>query len=193
MVQVITAAAVSIASFALAVASAPTVATLAPAPATPRTEATATPAPTPERLTGGAASIDELIALFLDALSRRDRDALERLRVTEAEWRSIIVPGSVEPGKPPQVLSEEGLQYFWGEMNQKSAAHREALLQRFGGQSLTPARHSFEKGVHTFAGYEAHQRLIVVLRDDHGGETELRTGSIVARDGRFKFATFIRD
>jgi hypothetical protein len=192
--EVFAADALPLASTALADAAEVAVATPAPKAGDPTSARTAAAArPTPDRLTGGASSLDELVTLFLDAVSRRDRDALEALRVTEAEYRSIIVPGSVAPGAPPQVLSEEGLEYFWGEMNQKSAAHREAILEGFGGQTFTPVRHSFEKGIRDFAGYKAYGRLRVILRDDQGAEVELRTGSIVERDGRFKFATFIRD
>lgn len=176
------------------------IATPAPAGTTSTTSTTPTnavtgaaPLSTPDRLTGGAASLEEALALFLEAVKRNDRDALEGLRVTEAEWRSLIVPGSVAPGQAPQVLSEEGLDYFWGEMNQKSAAHRDAILERFGGKPFTPVRHSFEKGIREFAGYKAYGRLSVILRDEKGVEVELRTGSIVERDGRFKFATYIRD
>jgi hypothetical protein len=177
-----------------AIAAEATAATPAPQAAGAASAETGTATqPTPDRLTGGASSLDELVARFLEALGRRDRDALEGLRVTEAEYRSIIVPGSVAPGAPPQVLSEAGLEYFWGEMSQKSAAHREAILEHFGGRPFTPVRHSFEKGIREFAGYKAYGRLRVVLRDPQGAESELRTGSIVERDGRFKFATFIRD
>jgi hypothetical protein len=151
------------------------------------------PEPTRARLTGGASSIDELIDRFVAALASGDRDRVEGLRVTETEYRSILIPGSVKPGEPPQVLSEDGLEYFWAEMSQKSAAYREAILARFGKRALTPVRHSFEKGEREFAGYKAYQRLVLVLRDDQGAEHELRTGSIVERDGVFKFASFIRD
>jgi hypothetical protein len=149
--------------------------------------------PTPSHLSGGASSVDELVERFLAALHARDRADLDALRVSEAEYRSIIVPGSVEPGKPPQVLAEDALQYFWTEMSQKSAAHRDAILQRFGGRPLGRVRYGFEKGEHRFAGYNAYRKLVVVLRDEHGAEVEVRTGSIVERDGRFKFASFIRD
>jgi hypothetical protein len=191
---VIAAAGLLLATTTRAIAAEAAVATPAPKAANPASAKTAAATQaTPDRLTGGASSLDELVARFLDAVARRDRDALEGLRVTEAEYRAIIVPGSVAPGAPPQVLSEEGLEYFWGEMNQKSGAHRDAILERFGGRPFTPVRHSFEKGIRDFAGYKAYGRLRVVLRDQQGAEWELRTGSIVERDGRFKFATFIRD
>src|SRR5262245_40495733 len=152
-----------------------------------------TPGITSPRLMGGASSVDGLIDGFVAALASGNRDRVEALRVTEAEYRAVLIPGSVEPGDPPQVLSEDGLRYFWAEMSQKSAAHREAILARFGKHALTPVRHSFEKGERQFAGYKAYQRLVLVLRDDQGAEHELRTGSIVERDGVFKFASFIRD
>lgn len=151
------------------------------------------PEAAPRGLTGGAASLDELVDAFLAELRARDREGLEALRVNEEEYRSILVPGSVDPGKPPQKMSEDGLRYFWTEMSQKSAAHREAILKAFGGRSLARVRYGFEKGVRDFAGYRAYEKLVLVLRDEKGAEVEIHTGSIVERDGRFKFASFIRD
>lgn len=146
-----------------------------------------------DRLTGGAVSVDELIDRFVAALAAGDTAAVEALRITEAEYRGVLIPGSVAPGEPPQVVSEQGLEYFWTEMSQKSAAHRAAILARFGGRPLTRVRYSFDKGEREFAGYKAYQRLRLVLRDEQGQEVELGTGSIVERDGVFKFASFIRD
>jgi hypothetical protein len=165
---------------------------IAAAPHSPPAGAAGAEAERP-RLTGGAGSIDELLDRFVAALASGEGERLEELRVTESEYRSILIPGSVDPGAPPQVLSEEGLEYFWAEMSQKSAAHREAILARFGRRALTPLRHSFEKGEREFAGYKAYEKLVLVFRDEKGAEVELRTGSIVERDGRFKFASFIRD
>jgi hypothetical protein len=159
-----------------------------PSPSEPPTERA-----TPAGLTGGAASLEELLDRFITQLRARSREGLEALRVSEDEYRSILVPGSVDPGQPPQVMNEDGLAYFWTEMSQKSAAHRDAILRRFGGRPLARVRYGFEKGVREFAGYRAYEKLVVVLRDEQGGEIEIHTGSIVERDGRFKFASFIRD
>ena len=148
----------------------------------------------PQRgLSGGAASIDALVSEFVAALNRRDRDALERLRVTEREYREWIVPGSVEPGQPPQILSEEASVYFWEVLNGKSTYFREALLGEYGGRDLEIEDFRFRKGTRRFANHLAHGRLALELEAEDGQKLALLTGSIAEVDGQFKFISFIRD
>ena len=147
----------------------------------------------PSALIGGAASIDGLLVEFLDALARSDARALDALRVNEAEYRGLIVPGSVEAGRPPQVLSEEASEYFWETLHTKSSYGRQSLLSGFGGRRLEIVSVTFEKGVKQWANHRAHRRLRLVVRDESGEERELATGSIAELDGRFKFISFIRD
>lgn len=145
------------------------------------------------RVAGGAASMDELLARFLAALRAKDRGALEELRFTEDEYRHVILPGHVQKGEPPQRVGEKASEYFYAEANTKSFYHRESLLHRFGGRSYTVKSYRFLKGVEELAGYTAYWRLALTLVDEEGNEVELHTGSIGEVDGRFKFASYIRD
>jgi hypothetical protein len=145
------------------------------------------------RVSGGAASIDELLARFLEAIRAKDRGALEEIRFTEDEYRHVILPGHVKKGEPPQRVGEKASQYFYAEANTKSFYHRESLLHRFGGKAYTVKSYRFLKGVEELAGYTAYWRLALTLADETGNEVELRTGSIGEVDGRFKFASYIRD
>jgi len=146
-----------------------------------------------EHVTGGAASLDELILRFLEALRTRDTDALEALRLTRDEYVHLVMPGHVPPGEPPQRLSPEAAEYFFQVMDAKSRQFRSALVQRFGGRPLELREIGFEKGVARYAGHRAHRRAALRLREADGSVIELRTGSVVERDGRFKFASYIRD
>lgn len=145
------------------------------------------------RLQGGASSVDELIQEFLQALRDDDPKALHALRVTETEYRELIVPGNVAEGDPPQVLSAEASEYFWQLMDQKSAYHEKSLLGRHGGRSYTVNGYSFEKGHKTYAGHQAWRRLALDVVAEDGTQNDIRTGSIIERDGRYKFVSFIRD
>ncbi|MBM4245217.1 MAG: hypothetical protein FJ148_15615 [Deltaproteobacteria bacterium] len=146
-----------------------------------------------ERVTGGAGSLEELIARFLDALRVQDTDALESLRLTRDEYVHLVIPGHVPPGEPPQRIGPEAAEYFFAVMDAKSRHFRNALVERFGGRSLELHEIGFEKGVARYAGHRAHRRAALWLREADGSLTELRTGSVVERDGRFKFASYTRD
>ena len=150
-------------------------------------------APAPLAFQGGASSVDDLLDDFLRALSREDPTGLAALRVTEREYRELVVPGNVPPGDDPQILSGEASEYFWQVMNQKSAHYQELLLARFGGEDFTIKDVSFEKGHKVYAGHQAWRRLSLLVTDDEGQDRLIRTGSIIERDGRFKFVSFIRD
>lgn len=152
----------------------------------------AAPAPV-ERVTGGASSLDELVERFLAALRAGDADALEALRLTRDEYVHLVMPGHVPPGQPPQALSPEAAEYFYDVMDTKSRHFRTALLTRFGGRPLELHEITFEKGVAQYAGHRSHKRTALWLREADGSLVELRTGSVVERDGRFKFASYIRD
>ena len=148
----------------------------------------------PRRVEGGAASLDELTARFLEAVRAKDRGALEELRFTEAEYRRVILPYyGVAKGQPPQRISEKASKYFYETMNTKSYYHRENILNRFGGKPFTLKGHRFGKQSEEFAEYTAYPRIIFTLVDESGEEIELQTGSIAEVDGHFKFASYIRD
>ncbi len=144
-------------------------------------------------LQGGASSIGELLNQMVSALNTKDRGALENLRVTEEEYRGIIIPGHAEPGHAPQRIGEEAAEYFWGVLDTRSRFNAAGLLGNAGGQGLEVVDWSFTKGVKTYAGYTAHRRLELRVKSLAGSSEEIATGSIAEVDGRFKFISFIRD
>lgn len=145
------------------------------------------------RLRGGASSMEALVADLLAALEGGDRDALAALRVTREEYLDIVLPGHVKPGEPAQALNPEAAGYFWGVLDTKSFYFEKALLERFTGRHLEVVEVGFEKGVADYAGHRAHKRIALKLRDADGRTVDLRAGSVIERDGRFKFESFIRD
>ncbi len=144
-------------------------------------------------LEGGARSQRALIAEFLQALRSRDGHALRRLRVTEAEYRNIIIPGNVPPGQPPRVMAAAWTDYAWANLNDRSTVHEQRLLADYGGKTLMLEDAGFENGEQEYAGYTAHRQLRLKVRDASGTAREVRTGSIAEVAGKFKFISFIRD
>jgi hypothetical protein len=140
------------------------------------------------KLSDGAPSIDALLRRVLDALVAKDVQALHRLRVTEREYRSFVLPGAVEKGQPPQNLDEQSSQFAWDMLNTKSLYAGQAIITNFGGRHYTLEGRSIRQG-------PASVRLVpppttppvLTLQDDAGGMRELTLGSIADVDGQFKF------
>src|ERR1043165_1941963 len=91
----------------------------------------------PTELTGGATSIDSLIARFARAVSAKDSAALDRLQITKAEFAWLIYP--VSPfTKPPY---RETPQMLWYMLRTSGDAGMNRLLARRGGQPLAITSH----------------------------------------------------
>ena len=142
---------------------------------------------------GGAPSADALIDRFLQALQDKDRDALRGLRLSEAEYREIVLPGHVPVGQPLRAYTEDTSKYAWATLNTKSFYWEIALLHRFGGRAYEIRSKRYEEGVDEFATYTAYRQLRLMLQEDDTPEVELRTGSIAEIGGQFKFVSYIRD
>jgi glycogen debranching enzyme len=149
---------------------------------------------TPDRLTNAEASEEQLIDRFLSALRRTDPDALRSLRVTEAEYREILMPGGVPEGRPLKRQSTTLADLAWGLVDTKSRYYEQSLLAEFGGRTLRRKAISYEDGEQRFANHTVRKQLRLKLEDaDAGREIVLGTGSIVEVGGRYKFASFVRD
>ena len=179
--------------------AAPPIASAAPAPTTTPAAATSTPAPVatvwsgekpPFGFSGGAESQDALIDQFLAALTAGDTDVLNRLRVTKEEYGSIIVPGMVEKGKPPRTTFEKVNSVFFGMMDSRSRYAAQALIERFKGKKIVRHEVSFSEPPQVWAWYSAQGELRLVLIDDQGERSEMKSGWIAEVDGRYKFIGF---
>jgi len=143
------------------------------------------------RLSNAAPSIDTLVDQFLDALAAKDFNALEQLRVTETEYRTFILPGSVPPGEWPKEYPPTPSVYYWDIMNTKSMYSLRSLLGSYGGQHYRRKAVSFGKGTQDYAWYKAYKKVHVAVEDDQGQESEIDTGSIAEVDGQYKFISFL--
>lgn len=143
------------------------------------------------KLVDAAPSVDALIGRLLDALAANDADALHRLRVTEDEYRTFILPGSVKPGEPPQVFDEASSQHLWGMLNSHSLYVAKGIIAKYGGHRYRLKGTEFAKGQQKYAWYEAYKVVNLTLEDEKGIAGELELGSIANVDGQFKFISLL--
>ena len=158
---------------------------------------TPSPAPTvwsgekpPVGLTGGADSLDALLDQFLASITAGDLDALNRLRVTPAEYGSIIVPGMVAKGQQPRTTFEKVNAVFFGMLDSRSRYSAQALIEHFKGKKIVRREVTFTKPIQEWAWYTARGELRLTLFDDQGERYEMKSGWIAEVDGRFKFIGF---
>lgn len=143
-------------------------------------------------LQGGARSVDQLVARFLQALRKEDSDGLRALRVTEKEYQDVILPGSAKPGEPPLHYAPEFAEFLWDSLNARNYHGERTLVGGYGGKPLTLRETSLNRE-HEFAGYRSYGRVDLKLTDDQGNEVLLEMGSIAKVGDRFKFVSFVRN
>jgi hypothetical protein len=144
-------------------------------------------------LTDGTPSIHALVARLLQALAARDAAAVERLRINRSEYLNIIVPGNVEPGRPPQRIPADTAQFYWEMLDTKSRYSQQDLLNRFGGRTLALKNIRYLNGIKPYAWFVAYGRARLTIEDESGREDEIATGSIAEVRGQFKFVSYTRD
>ena len=149
--------------------------------------------PTSFELSDGAPSVDALVDRLLHAIATNDAGALTRLRVTESEYRTFIMPGSVQQGEPPQMFPERESKFFWGLLDTKSTYAGKSLLRSYGGHGYTVKTIEYPKGTTAFAWYTAYRDPELTLERDDGEIGQLRIGSIAEVGGRYKFIAFNSD
>jgi len=147
----------------------------------------------PFELAGGAPSIDALMDAFLEAVEKRDKEALNALRLTKDEYQGIIVPGRVPPGSPPRQVSPVVDKYFWETMDFKSGHYLDLLVERHGGKKLERREIRFTKTAdepQRYDWYRAWGETRQATVDSDGAEVLVSTGWIAEVGGIYKFISF---
>ncbi len=145
------------------------------------------------RLIHAEPSIDSLVQKFCRALTTKDKALLRRLRVTEDEYRNLILPGSVESDQPPGQYNEQASQYFWGVLNGKSIYSEASLLADFGGHDLKVKSIAYRQGIKKYRDYTAYQQITLELDEEDGHSGRMRIGSIAEVDGQYKFISYVHN
>jgi hypothetical protein len=140
--------------------------------------------PAPTALTGGEESRDALVRRFARALEQRDTADLRRMHLTRAEFAYLYYP-TTPVSQPPYDLSP-GLYWFQLEGNSNRGITR-TLAER-GGRPLGYA--GVECAPPVAEGENRIHARCVVRRVGSPAGSEVLFGSILERDGRFKFISY---
>lgn len=138
-----------------------------------------------------AHSSDEaLAAAVLDALARRDADALVRLALTQEEFEAIVWP------RQPASKAEVGMpaSYVWRDTTIKSRAHLARTLETWGGRRLQLIRVEFGGATTDHVDYVVSRATRLVVRDEAGAERTVRIfGSLIRQGSSSKVYSYIID
>jgi len=145
---------------------------------------------TPTALLGGEPSAERLAREFLRALSTNDTASIRRLVVNRAEFAWLYYPHT-RFTKPPY---EMGPDLLWLQMNEASEKGIVRSLRRYGGSALRFEALACPDSVTT----EGPNHITVGCRlrfaaGDSAARTLQLFGSLMERDGRWKFVSYAND
>ena len=135
-------------------------------------------------------SAEALASAVLDGLARRDRTALERLALSEDEFRALVWP-ELPAARPERNLPWD---YVWQDLQQKSRASLRRTLAVHGGRQyeLVSVRHLGETSA--YGAYQIRRDAEVTVRDAEGRTQQLRLfGSTLHQGGRVKLFSYVVD
>lgn len=157
--------------------------TFVPLPEALRQFREATPGVAPERIAGGAASLDELLGRLVDAYAAGDTAGLRALSVDRAEYAWLYYPDSPYP-RPGYELSAE---FVWYLMETHGAKGAERASQRLGGKRWTVLGADCGESPSVEGANRVWGPCSLRLREGSGPESTLELAkAVLERDGRFK-------
>jgi hypothetical protein len=136
-------------------------------------------------------SPESLAKAFLDALYRKDVEALKSFALSEDEFRLHVWPEL----PVSQIKKPLPFEYGWADLHQKSINSLKRTYVRYGGRKLAFIRLEFEDETTPYETYLVHRDARVVVKDDETGR-EIRLdlfGSIMEKEGRFKLFSYVTD
>jgi hypothetical protein len=136
------------------------------------------------RFAGSYASPEALTEAFLRDLEARDRPGLERLALSEAEYRLEFLPEMFIYGKHPTG-------FLWEQMDSRNQLGVGSVLGRLGGRSFELERIVFEDGSTAFQTFVVHRKPTVYVRDRQTGETRelVLFGSVLEHEEGYKLVS----
>jgi hypothetical protein len=140
-------------------------------------------------LAGGATNRDTLIVRFMRAVERGDTASIRAMVLTRAEFAHLYYPTSPYTRRPTKQVA--GLAWFL--ILQESQKGISRVFNRYGGRASTYVSHACEPEPRTDAGFRYWDRCLVTVREG-GASVERRLfGSVIERDGHFKFFSYSND
>ena len=140
-------------------------------------------------LSGGAESRGALVQAFIRAVERSDTATIRKLVLNRAEFAYLYYPSS--PLAAPPYRQPADLLWMQIQLNSEKGIVR--VLRRYGGDSIPYASHRCPAGGSRQGDLRLWQGCTLRLATA-GGTVEKRLfGTIVERDGRFKFVSYAND
>jgi hypothetical protein len=148
------------------------------------------PRPAGAVLSETKASPEAVAEAVLAALADGDREALQRLALTEEEFTRAVWP-ELPSSRPERNLTVD---YVWGDLNQKSRGFLQTLLNEHGGQRYRLVSVDFDGGVTEYETFRVHRDSRVTVEDAAGERRDVRLfGSVLEADGRYKLLSYVID
>lgn len=139
------------------------------------------------RLTGGSDSREALVRRFVKALVTDDSADFRAMLLTAREFADLVYPES--PYTHPPYRQAPGL--VWNQIRSPSASGLTRLVRRLGGRPLAYVGHSCASRPDRQERNTIWTGCALRLREPDGETTAHRLfGSIIERDGRFKFVSY---
>lgn len=140
---------------------------------------------------GAASSRDALVARFVRALETRDTAALQAMAISRAEFAWLYYTGTIYV-RPPY---ETGPETIWRLMSARSASGLSRVVARVGGAPIRLLDYACGPTPKVEGENRYHEQCYVRYRRTGAGSVERRRlfGSIMERDGRFKFVGYAND
>jgi hypothetical protein len=136
------------------------------------------------RTLSGAPTRDSLVRLFELALAKRDTAGLDRLRLTREEFAYLYFPDS-KMSRPPYELGPE---VMWMQIQSQSDKGLRRLVAKYGSAKLRIAALECQP-LDRQSAIVIHQCGVRVKQARDSSVQQL-FGSIIERDGRFKFVGY---
>jgi hypothetical protein len=141
--------------------------------------------PNPGALSGGESSREQLVERFVRALAARDSATLRRLHLTRAEYAWLYFPTS-RLARPPYGIDPA---FLWQQIS-ASADRDVARAMAAVGRTDRHLGQLCPDSVLVEGANRVHERCQVVLRRGAGTDTLILHGSVLERDGQFKFVSY---
>ena len=136
---------------------------------------------------GGSPSREALVKRFLAALSASDTADMRSMAVRTREFADLYYPESPY-AKPPYHQPPD---LAWSLIQNPSADGIKRLLDRFSGKQLVYISHACDPKVQHDGRTTRYTGCLVTVIEPTGSEVTRRYfGSIVERDGQFKFLSY---
>lgn len=133
-------------------------------------------------------SPETLSVAFLEALARRDADALRALALSEDEFHEHVWP-ELPAARPERNLP---FSYVWGDLRQKSEQALAQTIARHGGRRYTLVAARFAGDATRYPSFVVHRETVLHVRDEAGATAELRLfGSNLEKDRTWKIFSLV--